>query len=124
MNNHRILVLAIALTLPALAVATNYGFLKGGPSSKFTDEDTSLMMKAADEALNDASPTAKREWQNPATGNSGQVEALSPFELADGTTCRKLRLHNVAKSTENRATHTLCKSPKNIWMIRPDAKPK
>jgi surface antigen len=106
------------------ALAANYGFLKDAPISSFTDEDVSMMMKAADDALNDATPHAKREWKNPATGNSGQLEVLKSFQLADGTSCRTLRVFSKAKTAENRSTHALCKSADGTWMIRPDAKAK
>jgi surface antigen len=113
---------SILLSGTGVALGGNYGFLKDSPISSFTEEDVSMMMKAADDALNDATPHAKREWQNPATGNSGQMEVLRSFELADGTSCRTLQVFNKAKAAENRATHSVCKSADGTWMIRPDAK--
>jgi surface antigen len=115
---------SISLLCTGAASGANYGFLKDSPISSFTEEDVAMMMKAADDALNDATPHAKREWRNPTTGNSGQMEVLRSFQLKDGTSCRTLQVFNKAKAAENRATHSVCKSADGTWMIRPDAKAK
>ena len=117
-------VAGIGLACTATALTTNYGFLKDAPISSFTEEDVAIMMKAADDALNDATPRARREWSNPATGNSGHMEVLRSFQLADGTACRTLQFYNKAKAKENRATHSLCKAADGTWMIHHGAKPK
>lgn len=105
------------------AMAGNLGFLKDSPVSYFSEEDTAQMMNAATDALNDSAPRPKREWKNPTTGNSGQLEVLRSFKLADGTACRTLQVSNQAKGIESRATYPLCKAADGTWIIRAGAKP-
>lgn len=119
----RTLMIVLAACVPVVGSAGNLSFLKNSPISYFNAEDISLMMKAAEAALNDQDEQAKRAWQNPATGNSGEIQVLRSFKRADGALCRKLQVSNLAKKTvEGRASYPVCKGSDGTWAIDPNAK--
>ena len=56
--------------------AGNLEFLSKSPVSYFNDEDMRLLKETVAQVLDDKDALAKKSWSNPATGNSGEVEAL------------------------------------------------
>jgi surface antigen len=111
------LILTLGILLPTLSVAQNVGFLKDSAVSYFSDQDVEMMMKSADDALDDDDVRAKREWTNAASGNSGKAEVLKAFKNSAGASCKRLQFsHLVHNGVTGRSAYTFCKHA-DKWMI-------
>ena len=73
------------------------------PVSYFNDEDMRLLKETVAQVLDDKDAYAKKSWSNPATGNSGEVEARGAFKTAAGVTCKRVRVTNHAKAVDGQA---------------------
>lgn len=113
----------ILVVLAMAAHAGNLNFLRKSPISYFNDEDMRLLQDAVAQVLADANNYAKKNWSNPATGSSGEVEGRGGFKTSDGVKCRRLRVSNHARGIDGQATYTLCEDSERSWVINQTAKP-
>lgn len=87
-----------------------------GGQSEFTAEDDRLTRLATDAILKTGAPGAQRAWQNPASGNEGNVGWLSQRVHA-GRTCATLRYHVKFKSAKSHeAKVEICQQPDASWV--------
>jgi surface antigen len=100
------------------------GFLKNAPAGQLDEQDLQLVREATSAVLSSSDPQASRDWQNPASGNSGKVSAISRFSTEDHRECRQLRFESHTRQRgEGQATMNVCRSPGGKWLLDPDARP-
>jgi surface antigen len=113
-----------AFLVPWSAEATaGLMFLRESPLSRFTEEDFTLLRRAAGTVLDSGSRDASEEWANPGTGNSGRVTVTSRFTAADGRPCARLRMDARSAAFDGSWTYTVCRVADGDWKIDPAAKP-
>ena len=120
MNPKSIRIQGIAILLAMLSAhvwAGDLKFLAGTAVSYFNDEDVSLMNKAARQVIDAGAVGAKRTWSNSKTGNSGRVTVLRNFSAADGTPCKRLRVENKARKTQDTNDYTVCSREPPGWQL-------
>ena len=103
--------------------AGNLEFLNKSPVSYFNDEDMRLLKETVAQVLDDKDALAKKSWSNPATGNSGEVEALGAFTTAAGVSCKRVRVSNHTKAVDGHGTYTVCQDAEKGWAVDSTAKP-
>lgn len=113
----RLVIAAVALSVPMLGSATGLGFLNNTPLSFFTQQDFQLMRAAVKAVLEDPDPMTVREWLNPANQYSGKIEGLGAFKTSDGLPCRKLRVSTQARGIESAATYPVCRTAGDEWQL-------
>lgn len=117
------LVLSSILLVSAAVCASDYAFLAQHTAfARYDDTDKQLMLEAAREVLEAEGPL-RREWKNPETGHSGDLEALNSFESTKGRFCKRVRFRNRAGTIENRSSYPVCRGADGIWKIDSGAKP-
>ena len=113
-------VLAAALAVLAatsLAVqAQNMGFLRDSPIQRMTSEDTAMMMRNSNEALNRNADGETSGWSNPKTGASGTATPLKTF-TQKGMKCREIQYTNHAGGFNGGGTFTQCRVASGEWKI-------
>lgn len=114
------LVVAMSLVLPAgPAVAQGWQWLQNSPLEYFNDKDWDLMRGTTNELLDSQPDGSARMWDNPDTGNKGQVTVLSSGEH-DGMKCRRTRFHLEAKNgLTSSGLYRMCKMPDGTWKFAP-----
>ena len=85
---------------------------------QMADSDVQLAVGAMQESLTNNLPGAATGWENPATGNSGSIEAGAVFVTDQGVFCRDyesgwLVVGGVAGIT----TNTECRGADGTWRI-------
>lgn len=83
---------AAALVLAACAEVPEAEALLGDAAAvlygQMADSDVQLAVGAMQDSLTDNLPGAATGWENPATGNSGSIEAGAVFVTDQGVFCR------------------------------------
>jgi surface antigen len=106
--------LAASIALCAgTALAQNMRFLRDAPISFMNREDSAMMMRNYEEALDSLPDGDTNAWLNPKTGHSGTATPLKTMKQ-NGTTCRLLEITNNAGGQSARSEWTACKT-KNGW---------
>lgn len=101
---------ALFIAAPALAI------LRGLPAQELQESDLSLLRAAVKEAVQKPEGTTV-QWENPDTGNRGEVTHLKSG-TRDGRECRLLELRTVTHSgEENALRHPLCQQPDGTWKL-------
>jgi surface antigen len=126
MLNSKISLMLGALTLTLVSVslsAQNLNFLRESPIGWLDDQDRAIL-RATIDAVMAAPDGTTTDWLNPETGSRGRLQVLDTFEDF-GTTCRKLKMLNEAKSRKAGAIYQLCLSSDGQWRFAPsDEAPK
>jgi len=104
-------------------VSQNMGFLHQTPIASFQESDFKLVEETGRTALNSAPRGKTLSWQNPATGNSGDVTVLGRFTAADQRSCARVVIVNRARGISGEARYTMCKSADGLWKFDPEARP-
>ncbi len=105
----------LLVAAPPAGAQGNLGFLKDTPMAYFSAEDVKLMRAATAEVLKSNQGGTRKEWENPATGNGGAITLVTPFTAPDGRQCNQVRVDTHAKTMENSATVSVCKTPDGVW---------
>lgn len=113
--------IAALMMAPLLASAGNLSFLDGSTVSSFKEDDMKLLLETVDKVLDTG--LASSSWNNPKTGNSGEITAIGQFTSTDGSSCKRLKVMNKAKASTSTAEYTLCMVPGRGWLLNPEAKP-
>ena len=120
----RPLAITLMLLLALEVLASDYVFLADHtPLSHFDEQDKALLLEAASEVLNAKGP-AKKQWKNPETGHSGELQTLNSFNSEDGRFCKSVRIRNRAGALENRSLYPVCRGSDGVWKIDSGAKPR
>ena len=87
-----------------------------GSQSGFTTEDDRLARVATDAVLKADTPGAQQAWQNPESGNQGNVAWLAQ-KMRDGQTCVTLRYRVKFKTGKTHDVEVeLCQQPNGSWV--------
>lgn len=107
------------LCLMALPVyAFNTFFADKMPISRMTEEDIDILLRVANETLDNAPDGATRRWDNPSTGAGGSLTPKNAYRDNDQD-CRDLEVENHAGDLTNRAVFAVCKQSDGTWKARP-----
>lgn len=108
---------AIVTVVAALAASPvlgqNMGFLRDGPMQFMRKDDTAMLMKNFNEALDQNPDGHTSAWLNSATGASGTATPLSTG-TEKGMKCRRVELTNTAGGQSGRGQYLACKT-KTGW---------
>ena len=114
MRRTRILLVGVSIALgAATATAQNLGFLRDSPVSRMNSEDTAMLVRNYQQALDSLPDGYTNAWTNPKTGASGTATPLKSTK-EKGTACRLLEITNQAGGQSGRSEWTFCKT-KDGW---------
>ncbi len=105
----------IAAACATAHAQSNLGFLQDAPMQRMNREDTALLVKNLNEALDRNADGHTSGWSNPKTGASGTVTPLSTFSKS-GMKCRETEFTNFAGGFRGGGKHTLCRVS-GAWKI-------
>jgi surface antigen len=89
--------------------------MKLDPSTGFTPEDDRLATEATDAVIKTGQIGAQRNWQNPASKNSGTVTLLDQ-KMRDGEPCFKVKQFVALSSGKTHSAELLfCQHPDGTW---------
>ena len=106
----------IALAPTAAHAVRGYDNFNTTPLSKFSKEDSALMMAKVDQALKAEKDGETLEWKSAATPASGSVTPLARF-TAEGMACRRLTVVNVYGARKNEGVYKFCEKPPGKWKL-------
>jgi surface antigen len=116
MRRTRTLLVGASIALSAGgAAAQNLGFLQDSPISRMNREDTALMTRNYQQALDSLPDGHTNAWTNPKTGASGTATPLKTSK-EKGMTCRLTEITNHAGGMSGRSEWNFCKTPAG-WKI-------
>jgi hypothetical protein len=108
---------ALIAFVPAAAHAVRgYDNFNTTPMSKFSKEDSALMMAKVEQALKAEKDGETLEWKSAATLASGSVTPLARF-TAEGMACRRLKVVNVYGALKNEGVYKFCEKPPGKWKL-------
>ncbi|HCU53853.1 MAG TPA: hypothetical protein DIC36_06105 [Gammaproteobacteria bacterium] len=111
-----------------MVFASNLGFLKDAPITRFTGADLELYESTLHDALDHTADADVRRWNNPDTGSSGEIAVINSFKQNDRR-CRRTRISNRARGyAEAKTDAVFCKEANGKWKLlspskQPPAKP-
>lgn len=121
----RLLVAAVWLTTvadPGIASASNLGFLKDAPITRFKGADLEMYQSNLNAALEQNADGDTRRWENPKTGSSGEVAIVGSITRNDKR-CRRVRISNHARGyAEAKTDAVFCKEASGLWKLLPPSK--
>ena len=104
--------------LVAVAVGTMIGAVMGSEIGKSLDRaDRLALAQAQHDALEYGKTGSKTTWQNPDSGNSGEIVPQRPYEQADGVFCREFQQVIVVGGEMESAYGTACRQPDGAWKL-------
>jgi surface antigen len=81
---------------------------------QMADSDVQLAVGAMQESLTENLPGAATMWENPATGNSGSIEAGAVFVTDQGVFCRDYQEGLVVGGLVGITTNTACRNADGV----------
>ncbi len=82
----------------------------------FDEQDLELLRKNIHQTLEEDVDGSVRDWNNPKTGNSGEIQVTNTEETDVGK-CRLLSISNSAKPEDGTTRLKYCRQPDGIWKI-------
>jgi surface antigen len=99
---------ALVMLVCMPASAQNWiGLLKNTPAERFNDEDIKLFLEASRKALADTPAGDTVKWQNPVSGNRGELKVVKTFDWQDHP-CRQIRITSEAGDRKGSNVLNLC----------------
>jgi surface antigen len=117
MKRYRTLIPWLALNIWLFGMQAPAAVTSDIPSAKFNADDFRMQREAQDVVLASTDIGTTRSWENPATGNSGQIQLLRTFQSSDGRECKRIRITNQAGPTKGVSTMNMCRSGAGPWRI-------
>ena len=115
-----LLAVAVAAILAASPASARQVSIYGGVASlNLSDEDLSLMSKAAREQMDGKPDGTVNSWSNPKSGNSGKA-TLNKTSIINGQTCRRVTHTIMTKQKPEPASYfvNICKQPDGSWKLK------
>lgn len=109
-------VLILGVSFSGLLQASNWQWLKDAPLMSFDEQDMELLGETIHQALEQDTDGNRRDWHNPKTGHSGDIQVLDTRETDVGK-CRLLLISNKAKPEKGVSRLTYCRQPDGEWKI-------
>ena len=104
--------------LVAVGVGTMLGAILGSEVGKSLDRaDKLALAQAQHDTLENGASGSSTTWQNPDSGNSGEIVPQPAYQQADGTYCREFQ-QTIIVGTEMQAAYgTACRQPDGTWKL-------
>ena len=104
--------------LVAVGVGTMLGAILGSEVGKSLDRADKLALAQAQyDALEYGESGSSTTWQNPDSGNSGEIVPQPAYQQADGIYCREFQ-QTIIVGTEMQAAYgTACRQPDGTWRV-------
>lgn len=110
------------VTFPGIVIASNLGFLKDAPITRFKGPDLEMFQSNLNDALEQNTDGEIRRWENANTGSSGEVVIVRSF-ARDTKRCRRVRIGNRARGyAEAKTDAVFCKETDGQWKLLPPSK--
>jgi surface antigen len=110
------------VTIPGIGIASNFGFLKDAPITRFTGQDLEIFQSTLYDTLNQNADGSTRHWENPKTGSAGEIVIVKSF-AQDSKRCRRVRISNRARGyAETKTDMVFCKETTDQWKVSPPSK--
>ena len=104
--------------LVAVAVGTMLGAVMGSEVGTSLDRaDRLALAPARDDALEYGQTGSTTTWQNPDSGNSGEVVPQRAYRQPDGAFCREFQQVIVVGGEMEAAYGTACRQPDGAWKL-------
>ena len=104
--------------LVAVGVGTMLGAIIGGETGKSLDRaDKLAMADAQHDALEYGASGSTTTWQNPDSGNTGEIVPQPAYRQADGTYCREFQQTIIVGAEMVSAYGTACRMPDGTWKL-------
>ena len=104
--------------LVAVGVGTMLGAIIGGETGKSLDRaDKLAMADAQHDALEYGASGSTTAWQNPDSGNAGEIVPQPAFRQADGTYCREFQQTIIVGAEMVSAYGIACRQPDGTWKL-------
>ena len=104
--------------LAATAIGALAGGYLGSETGKSLDRaDQQYMTNTAQTTLETAPTGRSTSWQNPDSGNSGQITPTRTYTNASGQSCREFQQSIVVGGKTENAYGTACRQPDGTWRI-------
>jgi hypothetical protein len=114
----------LCITLTGPVFASNLGFLKDAPITRFTGPDLELFNSNLRQALDQTADGDVHRWSNPQSGSAGEIALIRSYDQ-DGTRCRRTRISNQARGySEAKTDAVFCKQPDGSWKVRTPSRAK
>jgi surface antigen len=110
-----LLVVGGSLALAVGNVSAQAMFMRDSPISRMNKEDTAMMTRNYQQALDSLPDGHVNAWSNPKTGASGTATPLKTTQQK-GMTCRLLEITNNAGGFSGRSEWNFCKT-KDGWKV-------
>ena len=104
--------------LVAVGVGTMLGAILGSEVGKSLDRaDRLALAQAQHDALEYGESGTSTTWQNPDSGNSGEIVPQPAYQQADGTFCREFQQTIVVGAELQAAYGTACRQSDGSWKL-------
>ena len=104
--------------LVAVAVGTMLGAVMGSEVGKSLDKaDRLAMAQAEQQALEFGVSGSSTTWNNPDSGNLGEIIPQRAYKQADGVFCREFQQVIVVGGEMESAYGTACRQPDGAWKL-------
>jgi len=111
---------AAAGASPGVIVASALGgaLLGGYVGKKLDDRDKRMATEAATRAFEQNQTGQTSVWNNPDSGNSGQITPTKTYQLANGQYCREYKQTIVIGGEPQQSYGTACRQDDGTWKIQ------
>jgi surface antigen len=111
---------AAAGASPGVIVASALGgaLLGGYVGKKLDDRDKRMATEAATRAFEQNQTGQTSVWNNPDSGNSGQITPTKTYQLANGQYCREYKQTIVIGGEPQQSYGTACRQADGTWKIQ------
>lgn len=113
-----VLVAVFGLATVSTVYGVNVMFWKRSPIARMNQDDVAALRRSAVTALKQADDGETVGWSNPDTGNWGNITPTET-QIAQGTTCRKVRIENHAKGLSDTMVMRFCEQADGAWKAVP-----
>ena len=104
--------------LVAVGVGTLLGAIIGGETGKSLDRaDELALAQARHDALENGESGSTTTWQNPDSGNSGEIVPQPAYQQVDGTYCREFQQTIIVGAEMVSAYGIACRQPDVSWKL-------
>ncbi len=119
MNRHFSLLFLLVLCVP-VAQASNWQWLRNTGLETLSDADWEILSETINTTLDTAVDGETRQWNNPESGNRGEIDILGSSSSGDRP-CRQVRITTQTSKKRDGEALTFCKNPENQWLITPSS---
>ena len=94
------------------------GLLGGYIGHKLDEKDKKMATQAAYQSFEKNRSGQKSVWNNPDTGNHGEIVPVKTYQLADGRYCRRYEQTIYIGGEKEKSSGTACRGADGTWAIQ------